>query len=260
MDKKIILIIGASSGIGKFISTMLVRENNIVINADITNSAASNWTIDSHIYEVHLDVTSNNQIIDLANDISTKFGVLDTLIYAPAPSRSNRKSFPENLDSVDNELNILLKGAMSCIRFFYPVMLGSRNPSILLLGSILGSLIAHESLGYHLSKSALIHGMNYFAVNLAKHNIRVNMISPGLVKRQHSADNSGEPTESQNLFDAYIKYAVPLGRSSEYEDIYQATSYLISDKAKYITGSNLTLDGGLSLQEPFNLARNFRIT
>jgi NAD(P)-dependent dehydrogenase (short-subunit alcohol dehydrogenase family) len=125
MEKKIILVIGASSGIGKFISTMLVRDNNIVINADITNSIASNWTIDSHIYEVHLDVTSNDQIIDLAKNISTKFGVLDTLIYAPAPPRSNRKSFPDNLDTVDSELNILLKGAMSCIRFFYPLMLES---------------------------------------------------------------------------------------------------------------------------------------
>ena len=239
MDKKIILIIGASSGIGKFISTMLVRENNIVINADITNSAASNWTIDSHIYEVHLDVTSNDQIIDLANDISTKFGVLDTLIYAPAPSRSNRKSFPENLDSVDNELNILLKGAMSCIRFFYPVMLGSRNPSILLLGSILGSLIAHESLGYHLSKSALIHGMNYFAVNLAKHNIRVNMVSPSLIE----TNLTGMVSEREK---SIIRNATPLNQLTTPGNVADAVYFLVSDLSSNITGQDLKINGGVA--------------
>ena len=129
-----------------------------------------------------------------------------------------------------------------------------KNSSVVFINSIASQFIVSEqNLGYHLSKAALENFVKYYAVKYGEKQIRFNSISPGTVIKP----------ESKNFFNKSKKYKlvakkiIPLRRLCKTDDIVNLTNFLCSDKASYITGQNIFLDGGLSVLGQETVARKF---
>lgn len=135
------------------------------------------------------------------------------------------------------------------VDYFHP----TGEKSVVIIGSVASRFIATEqSVGYHVAKAGLSQLVRYYAVNLGPRKIRVNAVSPGPVLK----DESMEFYKKHKKFRAFYKSVVPLGRMGTMEEIAGAVDFLCSPNASFITGQDLVVDGGLSIQGQESLARH----
>ncbi len=124
--------------------------------------------------------------------------------------------------------------------------------SIVVVSSVAGHLIAEEQpLSYHVAKAGLNQLVRYYAVALGPKGIRVNCVSPGTVLKEESKEYYLRDDQLQSLY----KKITPLGRMGRSEEIADVVGFLCSRRASFITGQNIIVDGGLSLQWHESLAR-----
>jgi NAD(P)-dependent dehydrogenase (short-subunit alcohol dehydrogenase family) len=244
---KIVLVTGASGQLGKALCRAYAENGALVISADL---ALNDENLDSHenIEYILLDVTNYSSVQKVFEAISVKYGQIDVLInnagvasFEPFAERSE-----ENFDWV---VNVNLKGTFNCIRALSSINMNQLNSSsIVNIGSIYGQVSPdfriygigdrNSSEIYGATKAGVIQMTKYFAVNLANQNIRVNTVSPGGIY------NPANP-QSEKFIENYSQRC-PLGRMARVEEITGAVLFLTSDLATYITGQNLTVDGGYS--------------
>jgi NAD(P)-dependent dehydrogenase (short-subunit alcohol dehydrogenase family) len=129
---------------------------------------------------------------------------------------------------------------------------GAGGKAVVVIGSIAASLVASEQpVSYHMAKAAVTQMVRYYAVSLGGRGIRVNAISPGTtVKDESKAFYAGHPDLEQLYRDI-----IPLGRMGTADDVADTAIFLLSDRASFLTGQNIVLDGGVSLQSHESLAR-----
>jgi NAD(P)-dependent dehydrogenase (short-subunit alcohol dehydrogenase family) len=128
----------------------------------------------------------------------------------------------------------------------------NRERSIVVVGSVVGSLVAYEQpLGYHVAKAGLRQMVRYYAVLLGKKGIRINSVSPAAVLKPEAAEFYRKNKKLHDMF----KKMIPLGRMGTPDDIYNTVKYLCSSAASYVTGQDITVDGGLSLLAQEGLMR-----
>ena len=126
--------------------------------------------------------------------------------------------------------------------------------AIVIISSVASWLIADEQpLSYHVAKAALNQLVRWYAVTLGRRGIRVNGVSPGTVVKEESKSFYLEQEELQALY----RRVIPLGRMGTAEEIAQVAAFLCSSHASFLTGQNLVVDGGLSLQWQETVARKF---
>lgn len=124
--------------------------------------------------------------------------------------------------------------------------------SIVLIGSIANTYIAAEQpASYHIAKAGLTGLMKYYAVLLGNNAIRVNSVSPSSVIKD---ENREFYKQNSKLYDLYAGLS-PLNRVGESEDIVNAVNFLLSTQASFITGQDIMVDGGISLQWHESMAR-----
>ncbi|KKW24551.1 MAG: Short chain dehydrogenase [Candidatus Kaiserbacteria bacterium GW2011_GWC2_52_8b] len=190
-----------------------------------------------------LDVTDENSIRSVADTI----GSLDVLInnagigaFTPFEERT--------VADIDRVMDINIKGTILCCQMFSQKMGKASQGSIINIGSIYGVVAADKRIYgdsgrnsseiYAATKAGVIHMTKYLAAYLGDKNIRVNSVSPGGV----FAD------QKQFFIDNYVE-KTPLGKMAQPDDIAPALLFLASADARYITGQNLTVDGGFSLNQ-----------
>ena len=124
--------------------------------------------------------------------------------------------------------------------------------AVVVVSSIAASFIASEQpVSYHMAKAAVAQMVRYYAVSLGAKSIRVNAISPGTtVKGESKAFYAGHP-ELEQLY----RDIIPLGRMGTADDVADVALFLLSGRASFLTGQNIVLDGGVSLQSHESLAR-----
>ncbi len=117
--------------------------------------------------------------------------------------------------------------------------------SIVVVGSIACSLIADEQpVGYHVAKAGLLQMARYYAATLGPRGIRVNCVSPGTVMKEEAREFYEGNRELQRMY----RTVIPLGRMGTSDEIANVIEFLGSSKASFITGQELVVDGGLSVQ------------
>jgi NAD(P)-dependent dehydrogenase (short-subunit alcohol dehydrogenase family) len=127
-----------------------------------------------------------------------------------------------------------------------------RGKAIVVVSSIAGQFIASEQpVSYHVAKAAMSQMVRYYAVSLGPKGILVNGICPGTTVKRESQAYYDEHPEIGELF-ANI---VPLGRMGTSEDVAELAAFLVSGRASFVTGQNIVLDGGVSLQGHEALSR-----
>lgn len=245
LENKTILVTGASSGIGKSIAVECSKLGaTVIITARNKQRLQDTYDmLDVSFNQKHqllcADLEKEEQVIDLVNNVSLLNGVVccaginDPTLFKFETKEKIKKIMDSNFLSTVMLMNtLMIRKKME------------KSSSIIFISSIVGNKITFLAQSiYAASKAALAGFSKGLALELAPRNIRVNTIMPGMVRT--NILEKGTITEEQLLEDEK-KY--PLKRYGNPEDIAYSAIYLLSDASCWVTGSDLVIDGGFTLQ------------
>jgi len=231
---KTVLVTGGARGIGLYICSCLANDGwRVAVNYRNSRDAAEALASDIGGIAVYADVTvpiETERMFDLiggadaivCNAAAASYGVFQDI------SRHWLRVFDVNVG-----------GVINTIRPALPYMISQKSGSIVTIGSVWGQIGASCESVYAASKSAVAGLTKSLALELAPSGIRVNCVSPGIIAAGMTTDKFLSELDS-------LAMGVPLGHLGSPEDIAEMTAYLCSDKAKYITGQIISVNGGMS--------------
>jgi NAD(P)-dependent dehydrogenase (short-subunit alcohol dehydrogenase family) len=243
LTNKVAVITGGNSGIGYATAKELAAKGARVIitgrNADAVNKAAQELGVTGMVS----DQAKLDQIDLLVADVKAQFGKIDILfLNAGVAVFSPMETATE--DHYDTIMNLNVKGVYFTVQKFLPIL--NDGGSIIFNASVNAALGAPDSSVYAASKAALLSFTKVFARELAARKIRVNSVSPGPVETPLYG-KLGLTEEQVNGFGSVLSQRILLNRFGKPEEIANAVRFLASDDASFITGSELTVDGGLTV-------------
>jgi NAD(P)-dependent dehydrogenase (short-subunit alcohol dehydrogenase family) len=245
LKNKNIIVTGASSGIGRqcAITFSQFGANVILIarNKERLKETYNKLGKGNHLI-ISQDITEYNKLEEFVNTAVDKIGRISGFIYSAGiemtlPLRSMQPSYYEEMFSVNVIAGFELAKIISNEKY-----LDKNEASFVFISSIMGILGQAGKVAYCSSKGALISGAKAMALELAKKNIRVNCILPGVVETELSNKMLEKLSEEsrKSIIDMH-----PLGLGKP-EDVATACIFLLSDASRWITGTNLIVDGGYS--------------
>ncbi|MBO7484668.1 MAG: SDR family oxidoreductase [Spirochaetaceae bacterium] len=249
LDRKIALITASTNGIGKAVAEMFLEEGATVIingrNYDrlkIIENTLSEKYGKERIFSVFGDASDSKTIADIVYFIDNHWGKIDILIPCVGTGK------PETEDKLDeNEWNRIFNINLLCnvklIKSCLPLLQKANAPAITLISSVVSLSRASAPYSYAAAKSAILSLNSYLAGDFAKVGIRSNCVVPGNV---FFHGGRWEELRKQNPMetDYYIKNNVPMARFGLPEEIANAIVFLSSERASFINGAVLTVDGG----------------
>lgn len=237
---------------GKAMAALLARQGAAVYGVDIDLAAAeaTREVVESEGYRLHTaacDVTDAAQVEALVADCAARFGRLDVLVNNVGRSEPGD---PVTMDEAvwRQQLDLNLTSAFLTSKAALPVMAAQGAGAIVNISSVAGlRWVGKDQVGYAAAKAGLMQFTKVTAVAYAKHGVRLNCVVPGLmftplVRRlaERYADGDFEGMVAKR------HAQVPVGRMGDAWDVAHAALFLASDEAKYITGSEIVVDGGLT--------------
>ena len=185
------------------------------------------------------DVTDEKQVAGMVAAIKEELGVIDILVNNAGITRDNlvMKMTEEHFDAV---VTTNLKGTFNTIKHMYRAFLKQRSGRIINMTSVSGVLGNAGQANYAASKAGVIGLTKTMARELASRNITVNAVAPGFIDTdmtQAMTEGAKEATLAQ----------IPLKRMGQPEDIAETVAFLASEKASYITGQIISVDGGMAI-------------
>ncbi|QES88715.1 SDR family NAD(P)-dependent oxidoreductase [Rhizosphaericola mali] len=242
--EKIIVITGGNSGIGLATAIAFKSKDATVIitgrRKDAVESCANKYGFVPFV----ADQAKLSDINALYQFIAQQFGHIDILFINAGITGTNELIENMTEENFDQVMSINLKGAYFTLS--KGISLLAPNASVLILSSIAAQFHFPKSSVYQASKAAIVSVGKTAAKELASRNIRVNMISPGPTKTEVLSKTPEGKANSEAVFIS-LKEQIPLKRIGQPEEIAQMALFLSSNHAKFITGSEFILDGGLTL-------------
>ncbi|ELH8526488.1 3-oxoacyl-[acyl-carrier-protein] reductase [Staphylococcus pseudintermedius] len=243
---KVALVTGASRGIGRSIALQLAEEGyNVVVNyagnqekAEAVVEEIKNKGVES--VAMQANVANGDEVKAMIKEIVKTFGSLDVLVNNAGITRDNllmRMKEHEWDDVIDTNL----KGVFNCIQKATPQMLKQRAGRIINLTSVVGAVGNPGQINYVASKAGVIGMTKTAARELASRNITVNAVAPGFIVSDMTDALNDDLKET-------IKTQIPLGRFGQDTDIAHTVAFLASDKAAYITGQTIHVNGGMHME------------
>lgn len=245
-ENKVAVVTGGSSGIGKATALELAIEGAAVVIASRNSSTGEQVVeeikaMDGKAVFVKTDVSNETQVKNLIEKTFETYGHLD-LAFNNAGIEQTPMPLPEQTEALYQQvMDINVKGVWLCLKHQIPAMLKSGGGSIVNTSSFSGTIAFATIPIYVASKHAVVGLTKAVALEYAKSNIRVNAILPG------SVENTGTFERSFGGNQASIDWAKsihPIGRLATPEEIANAVVYMLSDKAGFLTGHSLVIDGG----------------
>lgn len=238
------IVTGSGSGIGRAIALCFAAEGaNIVVADRIVERAAAVVTeieaAGGRALAISVEVTEADSVGQMVQRAVESYGGIDILVNNAAISRGDDiLTFDE--DTWDLNLDVVLKGVFLCAKAALPTMIAAQRGAIVNIASVNGLTGLGEE-GYSAAKAGVINLTQNMAIKYGQHNIRANVICPGTVQTPIWDDRlKSDP----DIFDKLAQW-YPLGRVGQPEDIAKAALYLASDDSSWVTGTVLTVDGGL---------------
>jgi NAD(P)-dependent dehydrogenase (short-subunit alcohol dehydrogenase family) len=240
---KVALVTGAARGIGLATAKKFLNEGWRVVLLDIDANTLKNAfeaiKNSENTLSIICDVSVPDQVYDAVNQILKKFNRIDALV-----NNAGIAVFKSVMDTTFEEwsriLAVNLSGSFICTQACVPSMLAVGGGSIVNITSISGARASLLRVAYGTSKAALMHLTKQQAAELGNAGIRVNGVSPGpvdtaMAKQVHTPDIRSD-----------YRDAIPLNRYGTEEELAEAIYFLSSDKASYINGEILNVDGGFA--------------
>ena len=242
LKDKIALVTGGAQGIGKIVGEDLARQGAHVILGDVNlegaqASAAEIKDKGGSASAVELNVTDADGVQKTFDYISKEFKLIDILVNNAGITRDGLLMRMKEADW-DLVLKINLKGSFLCSQQAVKQMMKQKRGSIVNIASIVGLMGNAGQANYSASKAGLIGLTKTTAREVASRGIRVNAIAPGFI------DTAMTQVLDEKVRERLIEQ-IPLARLGLPEDIANCVSFLVSDRASYVTGQVLSVNGGM---------------
>jgi 3-oxoacyl-[acyl-carrier protein] reductase len=242
---RVAVVTGASRGIGKAIALELAKQGaNVIVNYVSSENSANEVvkqieSLGSRSLAMKADVSDFNQATDLINKAVEEFGKIDILVNNAGITRDTLIMMMSEEDW-DDVLRINLKSTFNCSKAAVKHMMRKRYGRIINISSVAGQMGNVGQTNYSASKAGQIGFTKALAREIAPRNVTVNAVAAGYVETDIW---DGVPEEVRQG----ILGMVPMKRKGEPEEIAYAVAFLASDKAGYITGQCLGIDGGMAM-------------
>ncbi len=243
---KIALITGSSRGIGAEIARVLASEGfTVAVNYHKSESAAlslaeeiceSGGTVE--IFKA--DVSDFDAARALIDGTVSAFGGLDVLVNNAGVSKNQLLITNTSESDFDEMLAVNLKGVFACCRAAVPVMVSKKSGKIINISSVWGVSGGSCEVAYSASKAGVIGLTRALAKEVGPSGITVNCVAPGVIDTDMNSHLSGSVMAS-------LASDTPLSRIGTVSDVARAVAFLASDKADFITGQVISVDGGFIL-------------
>ena len=242
LDGKLVLVTGASRGIGKAIALTLGRDGATVIGTATTESGAENI---SKVFAeknipgrgMKLNVTDNEQISELVKTVNEDFGSIDILVNNAGITRDNillRMKEDEWEDIINTNLSSIYRMSKVVLR----AMIKNRSGRIISITSVVGAMGNAGQSNYAAAKAGMIGFTKSLAREVGVRGITVNAIAPGFIETDMTDSLPDEQKEA-------LASQIPMGRLGTVDEVAKAVLFLAGDGGSYITGQTLHVNGGM---------------
>jgi len=249
LEGKTCIVTGGSKGIGKATCLRLAEEGASVAVTDIAEDdgkagcdsiaekggTAAFWSLDV------ADAAAVQRVFD---DIAERFGQIDVVVNNAGISGINKPTHEIEAEDWQKVIDVNVNGVFYCTKAAVPHLQKAGGGSIVNLSSIYGLVGAPDLPPYHASKGAVRLMTKTDALLYAKKGIRVNSVHPGFIWTPLVRDLAEESEEGVDAFRKSLDDLHPIGHVGDPEDIAAGIAYLASEDAKFVTGSELVIDGG----------------
>lgn len=246
---KVVLITGAGSGIGAATAIAFAKQSAKLSLVDIIEEELNN-TIEvckngSEVLKIVADLTRDDEVKRIVSDTIKKFGSIDVLvncagIYFPAGILDDKL-----IDKLDKIIAVNLRSVVALTNNAVPALIESKG-CVINICSILAKFTTKQNLAYSISKAAVLHFTKCAALELAEKGVRVNSVSPGVLKTKLQI-RAGISESQVNAGLDFVANSTPLKKLIEPQEVADVILFLSSDNARSITGSDYEIDGGLLL-------------
>ncbi|MGE0718160.1 MAG: SDR family NAD(P)-dependent oxidoreductase [Alphaproteobacteria bacterium] len=254
---KVALVTGAGSvgpgwGNGRASAVLFAREGARVVVADRDPAAAAETVRliaeeGGEAMTAEVDVTSQASVEAMVGEVLARFGRIDVLHNNVGGSITGGP-VEMSVDDFRTQMDLNLTSVFITCKAVLPGMVAQQSGAVVNVGSIGGLRhLGHDHVGYSASKSALVQFTRQIAVRYARDGIRCNTVIPGMIDTpllEHRVSRQKGRADLATLR-AEAKTRVPLGRRGDAWDVAYAVLYLASDEAKYVTATEILVDGGL---------------
>ncbi len=242
LDGKIVLVTGATRGIGKAIALTMGGAGATVIGTATTESGADNV---SKVFAenkisgkgMKLDVTDNDQVSNLVKSVNENFGSVDILVNNAGITRDNillRMKEDEWEDIISTNLSSIYKMSKSVLRG----MIKKRSGRIISITSVVGAMGNAGQSNYGAAKAGIIGFTKSLAREVGVRGVTVNAIAPGFIETDMTNSLPDDQKEA-------LAMQIPMGRLGTANEVAQAVLFLAGDSGSYITAQTIHVNGGM---------------
>lgn len=247
LNGKVTIITGASGGIGKSVAQKVLEEGSKVVlvsrNKNKLKKTVEEWGKNDNLIYVAADVSHESEVLSVIEQTLTAFDKIDNLINCAAIINDPIPFHLMTEDQWTNLMNVNLKGTFQPIKAVIPLMIEQKSGNIINISSLLGirAIPKVPFSVYGVTKAGIIMLTKSIAVEYGQYNIRCNCIAPSTIRSPMM-----EPYLQDENAKRMLEGSFPLKRIGDPEDVANAILFLSSDDSKWITGTVMTLDGGIS--------------
>ncbi|MCC7269873.1 MAG: glucose 1-dehydrogenase [Rhodocyclaceae bacterium] len=249
VQDKVAIVTGAAHGIGRATALLLAQEGAAVAVTDVNTEAAEAVTelingSGGKARTWKLDVSQEAEVAAVITEVAKAFGRLDILVNNAGISGANGTAEEISETEWDKVMNTNAKGTFLCTKHAVPLMRRAGGGSIVNLSSVYGIVGSHNVAAYHASKGAIRIMSKTDALAFAEDRIRVNSVHPGFIWTPMLENGAQVPGVAPEAVHSAMAKLHPLGTLGEPDDVALGILYLASEEAKFVTGSELVIDGG----------------
>lgn len=253
VEGKVAVVTGGVLGIGRATSLLLAKEGAKLAVVDIKDDDGQNVVDEIKRFGGtakfwHLDTTLEDEVKNVFAEITREFGKIDVLINNAGISGVDKPTHEISEAEWDKVISVNVKGVFLCTKHAIPHMQKAGGGSIINMSSIYGLIGAGDLPPYHASKGAVRLMSKNDALVYAKDKIRVNSVHPGFIWTPLVEELAKRSPDGVEAFRAHLDSLHPIGHIGEPDDIAYGVLYLASDESKFLTGSELVIDGGYTAQ------------
>jgi NAD(P)-dependent dehydrogenase (short-subunit alcohol dehydrogenase family) len=250
LENRVAIVTGGARGMGRAIALRFAKEGCSSVIADLLDKEGEATVADikkagrDAIY-VRCDVTSSAKVKEMVAKAIVKFKKVDIMVNCAGIGKPPKFINDISEEEYDQVVDVNMKGIFLCMQAIAPHMKENKYGKIINISSLAGISPGAVSIHYAAAKAGAKHLSDCFALEMAKYNVNVNAILPGMIRTDMTRDFAPPTIKNLDEFMGMLAKGIPLGREGTVEDIASAALFFATDMSSYITGDSLKVGGGM---------------